>query len=597
MRISQLNLSPSLAKLSQMSKHPFRKFLGLAALYILIIFGIFVIQFKNDSVITNIFGSLRLIVAETYDDNNTPLLKNQFEVSLGGFVFFSDSTSRTTIISANNNTQEKNLVLSSWEQISETGVTLHFEEGVSLTFIAPEDESVLFPITVTASTADTSVRGIRIPYKMNTSYTYSQADSQTLQLFINDQQFILTCSEINPRELLIEPNSDGLVCRQFEEEKIFTLEDTLQFALNDSTTYNNLLMQIRTGIVSKFPQNPQDSPSEKAVAAWIAENAPITSYSQAVADAASFLPANRRTYFTSPYYNNLATQNDSLLMQKENLAYRAEYSVTNTNLEAFELEEMLFYLQTSPLSEIRSILALAANPDVQPANLKQAAGILYIYTSLCKNRPDAAAILQPAAAKCAEVIKNACVADFETETVAVYDGENPASLTLVAKAAEGMRAYGIQTKDSLVTSLGHLILNSALAYETTVSALDYETIAKLYSILVTDNTWYPHPQILAVENDRVIWAWTVARSIDYSVNSENTAIINIDFPLDSPHHMIINGIAPFTTIEMHGLSYHSAPNFESYNSTGYVYQSGNASLLLKCRHRGTNTLTVRLFHK
>ena len=96
-----------------MSKHPIRKLLGLTILYSAIIFGIFVLQFRNESVISKTFGLIKLILSETTDENNTPTLKNNFSVSLGGITVFSDYNNSAHICNEENTPLE----LISFEEI------------------------------------------------------------------------------------------------------------------------------------------------------------------------------------------------------------------------------------------------------------------------------------------------------------------------------------------------------------------------------------------------------------------------------------------------------------------------------------------------
>ena len=75
-----------------MIKHPFRRFLGLAVLYIVIILGIFLLQFRSESSFSNTFGDLRLQLAETQTEQQEKLLKNRFQISYNGLVFTGDDT-------------------------------------------------------------------------------------------------------------------------------------------------------------------------------------------------------------------------------------------------------------------------------------------------------------------------------------------------------------------------------------------------------------------------------------------------------------------------------------------------------------------------
>ena len=59
---------------------------------------------------------------------------------------------------------------------------------------------------------------------------------------------------------------------------------------------------------------------------------------------------------------------------------------------------------------------------------------------------------------------------------------------------------------------------------------------------------------------------------------------------------MVSGIDAFTEIEIYGLSFHSDPRFEAYNSSGFIYRDAQKALLLKSRHK-SEIEVVRLFYK
>ena len=59
-----------------MNKRPLRKLAGLIVLYVLIFFVIIVIQFRNETIINESFGPFHIILSETKNEDNIPVLKN-----------------------------------------------------------------------------------------------------------------------------------------------------------------------------------------------------------------------------------------------------------------------------------------------------------------------------------------------------------------------------------------------------------------------------------------------------------------------------------------------------------------------------------------
>ena len=56
-----------------MIKYPIRKFFGLTVLYIVIILGIFLLQFRSDTSISTTFGELRLQLTEVQNSDQEQL--------------------------------------------------------------------------------------------------------------------------------------------------------------------------------------------------------------------------------------------------------------------------------------------------------------------------------------------------------------------------------------------------------------------------------------------------------------------------------------------------------------------------------------------
>jgi hypothetical protein len=60
--------------------------------------------------------------------------------------------------------------------------------------------------------------------------------------------------------------------------------------------------------------------------------------------------------------------------------------------------------------------------------------------------------------------------------------------------------------------------------------------------------------------------------------------------------MTIRGIKKLNATDIYGIAYRTDPRFESYNSSGYVYESDTESLLLKYRQRSADE-EIKLYYK
>ena len=61
------------------------------------------------------------------------------------------------------------------------------------------------------------------------------------------------------------------------------------------------------------------------------------------------------------------------------------------------------------------------------------------------------------------------------------------------------------------------------------------------------------------------------------------------------HYLIVNGIEQFRAIYIYDIAFRSDYRFETYNSSGYIYQPATKSLLLKSRHK-SDIENIRLIY-
>ena len=144
--------------------------------------------------------------------------------------------------------------------------------------------------------------------------------------------------------------------------------------------------------------------------------------------------------------------------------------------------------------------------------------------------------------------------------------ENEASLPILDSISVGMAlvTYGQLTGNTDYKATGNLIVNSYITPE--VSSNLY-IMTELYPIVVPNNPYYPHIDIIANAansgNNKPIWAWTIARDIGFTKNSSGDVTLTIDFPQGETNHSIINGVKPFRRIDIYDIAFRTDPKFES----------------------------------
>ncbi len=582
-----------------MTRIPIRKLLGFSFLYLVILFGIFAIQFRNDSVISKTFGALRLILTETKDVNNNTSLKNTFQITFNGLTFFADSVNPVTAGDSiyDTNVFRNPLVLESWEQTSVQGVALHFEGGTTIEFTGSDqllnDETSLLatlPFTVRMTSENPEVSYVILPFKLSSFMGAELMDTGDYLVSAKGEQFLMSAPVIETKQIMLHNGGQGFACTEYIEEHEFSFDEISNFALAQKSAYDNIVKQVSTAVGALLQQNVPDGISEKAIVAAVAEMGRNGQYTQGVNSvSASFKNAtSRRSFLSAPYFNSLTAMNRTLTMQIENIAYRMNYSLNNKTPDIYELDFFDSYLKLSPLSTISAVLQLPGREDVAITKVSQAGGILNAWASLSTSNPEAASLLEPALPKCIEYLRTISV--VENDMLLLYPQEGvKADVIDAIKTGAALARYGEYRNDTTLTATGRLIVVSAM---NSASALDYDTYGTIYPLLVTDSTWYPHVEILATEPDKTVWAWTCAKSVKLARSTDET-VITAEFPVGASHYMIVNGIPAFKSIEIYGLQFRTDPRFETYNSSGYVHQPETNTLFLKYHQRSESEI-VRL---
>jgi hypothetical protein len=114
------------------------------------------------------------------------------------------------------------------------------------------------------------------------------------------------------------------------------------------------------------------------------------------------------------------------------------------------------------------------------------------------------------------------------------------------------------------------------------SSSEIITTSTIYKMLRFSD-FYPHA-VGAASVYPGIWLWTISPAIA-ATYEQNVLDIAVSFPIGQAHYMLINGVGPFSKIQMRGIDYRSDPQFERYASPGWAYSASERTLLLKLVHR------------
>ncbi|MFA6856075.1 MAG: hypothetical protein WCR31_02600 [Treponema sp.] len=564
-----------------------KKSLGLLVIYAVIIVGIFILQFRSDSVISEKLGNLHISLAEAKTSDGRSVLKNKMLVSFNGISFLSDDEHSAAVTYLGTNTK-KNVSLVSWTKKSPLSCEFTFSNNIVVRFSLTDDTAKAHLSIKAILPSD--IFAFYLPYQlMGGSTVISQSDT-CLQIGIYSSRWELSAAGIDPNSLALTDDTDTASYTFFDKTKAFSFDAVANMEGADILKYNDTISAFEQNLIMAFNSLSQNTSSmtEQAAVSFVADMAAKGRYNEALdAVPSSIKKGIQRTYLSAPYFDSLAAMYKSLERQMNNY----HDIVSQNKLAAFSVDGIADYLCMHPDADaVKELLATGASTDEKNLTVMEAASILRTYDFLVDKNENLASILLPVVEKCVNKISSSCAVDGKNITVS----ENGTFLSVIQAATVGdaLIRYGQASGNQILMNGGYLIINSYLAES---SSFDLRTLADIYPIIIHNNSYYPHFVLLGFDNGQAIYAWTCASNIKYEKSNHGSVTITIDFPQTYTHYLIINGIKSFKSIYIYDMVFRTDLRFETYNSSGYVYNADTGTLLLKSRHKSQHEV-IRLMY-
>ena len=533
--------------------------------------------------------SFSVLHAQTADSEIN--LANQVKVIFKGLSFFADDENPVLVRSENG--EETQLLLRSYKEDTDS-VKLFFTDEVTLEFFQFKQGDGLNSLSIFADIPDVFAE-IFLPCTVSPQYSFKTQDDGMVLLTSKSETFAFFCGGFDGKNVCFSQANLTAKCEPYTPEpeilpETFSFHDVASVAGTTDTELAAVCLQVRSSFADRvgslISQSRIDSLSEMDITAYVAELASRGRYSQAVSSIPdSFKRSSKRTYISSPFFDNLVSMNRSLAIQNEKFSSL----VKSSSPDVFATEGMTSYIlreKNSPA--IRQLIDSVS--QLQSFSATQAAGALDVYSELSGEEPVLASILEKATSLCVSSIEQSCVLENSSLKLSKDDGTFFDVYDAVF-IGTSLSKYGKVASNDILTQAGNLIVYTALSS----SDLSVRTISSIYRMIAPDNTYFPHAEILGWYGDSCVWAWTCAQSISCAHDNALTANILIEFPHEQTHYVIFSGVPDFRgKIEIQGMMFRTDPNFETYNSSGYVYQESTRSLFLKSRHKSRTEL-VRLF--
>lgn len=573
-----------------MSIRIIRKALCLLLVDIVIIIGIFVLQFRTDSSIIQKIGNLQFSFSQSENKDNELFLLNKVRISYNGINFYFDD--QTPAIVRDKNSEIIPVSFTGYEKKDDLSYILNFSKGVKVTF----ELASLDPNASLAIIADipSDIQDFAIPYNFSANMRIQKEEDN--RVILNTKKSSWAASAFSLESGYFDMNKRDYVATYslYDETQKFTFDTIVNLEIADLLVYEQNIQNFKNNLVSSFKANNSESNiSEQVIVSYLAAQLENGNYIQALDDIPTNLKKSRqRTYLSAPYLNTLEEMNKLLEAAINDYENKISESANNGNMDIFTVHNIANFMcvHSKPATVIK-LLQFAASNDISNSSLAQATGILSVYNDLASLNSAYAAYLEPVLNDCVERITESCSLDNNVLTIS----ENDTFLSVIQAVETGiaLMRYGYISQNVTLQKAGYVLVNS---YMSDSSSFDLRTLANLYPIIAYDNKFYPHFEKIDTKDNLNVWAWTCAKSLNYEKDADNSIILTIDFPETYTHYLIVKGIPQFSSIYIYDMAFRTDPRFETYNSSGYVYKTGSQTLLLKSRHK-SQIETVRLEYR
>ena len=571
-----------------MSIRILKKALGLLIVDIVIIIGIFVLQFRTDSNIIKKIGNLQVTLEAQDVQGGEITYKNKARISYNGILFFFDDQNPALI---KKDGAEAAIQLMDVEQAEPLSITLKFTDDIMVTFeLASEDLSASLAIL---SELPDGITDLSIPYSYASNMTVQKAEKDSVVFAGKRNAWELSGHAVAAGHFDFTQRNYLATYSVYDANQKFTFDTIVDEPIASAAEFAKTVGQFKRNLIAAFETNNIESNiTEQVAVSYVAAQAETGNYTRAVENVPdSIKKSKQRTYLSAPYFNTLEDMNSNLEKTMKDYERRIQESADRGLFDLFTVHKIadFIYLHTGQ-NTVLKLLKNAADAEPENLTIAQISGILQVYADLIPLAPAYASVLEPVLEPGIERITEAC--KFEGNILTISENDTFLSVNQAVETGIALLRYGRLTENETLEKAGYAIVNSYLAES---SSFDLRTLSNLYPVIAYDNLFYPHLEKVSDDGGSTVWAWTCAKAISLDRNSDEYNF-TIDFPEGDTHYVIIKGVPIFNLIYIYDMSFRTDPRFETYNSSGYVYKKNTETLLLKSRHKSQEE-KIRLVYR
>jgi hypothetical protein len=448
---------------------------------------------------------------------------------------------------------------------------------------------------------------LELPFKpLRNSGIRDSGDGQ-VTLFVDGVNYSFKRPLENPgrRVLVLRPGVSmayGIV----PEKTAFNPGD---YTIPQAAHYAEALSRWRDRNFSLWNRIIPDQNDENIVIAYSGEAVSRGTYKSAVASISpAFTGGTQKSYESAVYLGRLGDAFRSLSASEREKLSRLSRLINEKSLDFLKENHVIEYFAVRGYGNFMDDGAeLIRAMDPSTLTMELTAGVLEGYLDWKVYRPRSENPFERLVDQACYVVSGGIMR--EGERVLVFQG-GQGDMEFNLRLGKALLDWAEQGKNTAWTGLARSLILSVLAQEdgsgsvprrlgisgagefTEESGGPRLSTARLYRILSPGEYGPRALPIGAAVNG--LWTWTAASSL--AVSQENNVLdISVSFPAGETHYMLIRGVRPFRKIQLYGMDFRTDPQFERYDSSGWVYQAAEQTLLLKMKHRAAAE-HIRIFY-
>jgi hypothetical protein len=599
--------------------------IGLVGLYAGVFIILVMIQFTKQGRFEQQIGNMLVsgrLAEEASAGNNAPekFLAAGASVSFGGLEFPMTGNRNESIILIDGLGGKSELIPESMT-VSAQAVVFRLSGGTGLRFFtqsaggAPE-------LRISGEFAPDAA-GISIPYKL----------LRTSRIRIDrEDQFIIAADGLNytlnrsiieeePGRLFLKAGNGVISYRAVPDERIFTPAGFSVSTAQNTQSYHEAIIRWQDRNFSLWNRLVPVRNDEDLIIAYEGEAIRRGTFQAALAAVPSaFRNGNRRTYESSVYLGGMESAVRSFAAAEQEKISRLSRQISEKSQDFLKESHVFEFLALRDYADyINKGIELVNSIDPADLPLELTPGVCEGMIDLWQYRPNEDNPFEHLADRSCSIISEGIqripgsqwpgAAGSEAEDLILVFEDGRADIEFNLRLGKALLGWAEASNNEDWIALGRSLILSCLSLEDDEGEVPQALLmneagepgdadggrtnsARLYRLL-GGGEYYPRVvPIVSAANG--LWAWTAAQAVS-AAQEGNALDIAVTFPAGETHYMMIQGLRPFSRLQLYGADWRADPQFEQYDSSGWIYRAQDQMLVLKMRHRAA-VEHVRIFY-